>query len=176
MVNHIKDNKKFTFWGTLLVGIIITSSVIITFFPRIPPPLILNIVSDSLTKGIYFFHKKAVPPYTYGDVILFQVDEKIKRHLVKFFPSPPTRLLKIIIALGGDTVCRKNDELVISRKNNVVQYNLDIAYLSPNLPSGCSVLSPGQIYVGGESPRSFDSRYFGAVQISNVIGIYKFHR
>lgn len=176
MVNHIKVDRKFIFWGALLGGIIVISSIVITFFPRIPPPLILNIVSDSLTKGIYFYHKKAIPPYSYGDVVLFQVDEKIKHHLVEFFPSPPTRLLKIIIALAGDTVCRKNDELVILRKNNLVQYNLDIAYLSPDLPSGCSVLSPGQIYVGGESPRSFDSRYFGAVHISNLIGIYKFHR
>lgn len=171
-------HKKLVFWGVICSAIIIViGNGIIIFFPRLPPPIIFNVLSESLTKGVYFFHRDATPPYSHGDIVLLETNERIKEHLKKFFPSSPDRLLKIIVALEGDTICRKENEVVISSRNeDVLQYNLETAFLRSDLSAGCFVLPANQIFVGGQSPRSFDSRYFGYIPSSSIIGIYKFHR
>jgi len=93
--------------------------------------------------------------------------------------NPEKQLIKRVIGLPGDTVVIKNGNVTIFNKQNPKGFNPDV-----NLPYGKvnePTTSPSgsvdftvpanEVYVMGDNrPDSYDSRYFGPVQVNNIIG------
>lgn len=82
--------------------------------------------------------------------------------------------LKRVGAVGGDKVCSDGHEAFINGvlAGGVVQTDAD----GRALPHwrGCKTLSDGEIFVlSNRVPNSFDSRYFGPIAVSQVIGVYR---
>ena len=79
-------------------------------------------------------------------------------------------LLKPIAAAGGDRVCRWHTRVLI----NGVFKSLAAAHdrAGRTMPSwtGCRTLRNDEVFLLGQSPDSFDSRYFGAVAATRVVG------
>jgi conjugative transfer signal peptidase TraF len=79
-------------------------------------------------------------------------------------------LVKPVAANTGDLVCRRQAKLIINGQAVVHAKAADA--LGRPLPdwAGCRYLTAGQIVVLSTAPHSFDSRYFGPVGPSHIVG------
>ncbi len=79
-------------------------------------------------------------------------------------------VLKRLSGLRGDHVCR--DGLAISINGRVVAVAMIADARGRGLPiwSGCSSLQHDDVFLLGDSPDSFDGRYFGLLKRTHIIG------
>ncbi|MBX9746400.1 MAG: S26 family signal peptidase [Hyphomonadaceae bacterium] len=92
---------------------------------------------------------------------------------VRRFTDAGDRFIKRIAAIDGDSVCaeaeviRINDRTVAHRATHDSQGRV--------LPHwrGCRTLSADEIFLMGDTPDSFDSRYFGPVSIDHIEGVWR---
>lgn len=75
-------------------------------------------------------------------------------------------LMKRVAAAAGDKVCRVGNLVTINDVPRVV------ARPDAGLPawSGCIVLQAAEVFLLGETPDSFDGRYFGASGANDIVG------
>jgi type IV secretory pathway protease TraF len=127
------------------------------------PPLLLLNPSPSLPLGLYAYAGPV--PAARGDVVMWA--------------HPPGyaylggRVLKRVTGVAGDAYCW-DPELRTQRLNGTP--------MPPPLPAaveaglrpwtGCQRLAPGQVVGYGDSPGSWDSRFFGVVAESDLAGVY----
>jgi conjugative transfer signal peptidase TraF len=90
-------------------------------------------------------------------------------------PSGISPVLKQVVATAGDEVELRGDDLavngqVIDRSQRLVEDRLGRPLEA--LPLGRSVVREGEIWVlGVHRARSWDSRYFGPIPVSSVVGV-----
>jgi len=80
-------------------------------------------------------------------------------------------LLKPVAATAGATVCRDGDAVTIDGRPAATALRAD--RLGRPLPvwAGCTTLGAGELFLlAGASSVSFDSRYFGPVAVTAVVG------
>lgn len=79
-------------------------------------------------------------------------------------------VVKRIVATGGARMCAIGKRIMID--GGVVARRLPRDGAGRALPDwqGCRHLGKGQVFLIGDGPSSFDSRYFGAVPRANLIG------
>ncbi len=92
-------------------------------------------------------------------------------------PDKFTPLLKPVVARAGDTVTVKETGIWVNgtRLPKSQQYRIDgNRRTMPHYPAGDYVVAPGTVWViSSYSSASFDSRYYGPVQLSEVIHYVK---
>ncbi|MGE0293258.1 MAG: S26 family signal peptidase [Hyphomonadaceae bacterium] len=89
------------------------------------------------------------------------------------FTDAGDRFIKRVAANDGDRVCaedgtiRINDRTVAHRAAQDSQGRV--------LPhwSGCRTLTADEIFLMGDTPDSFDSRYFGPVSVADIEGVWR---
>jgi signal peptidase I len=130
-----------------------------------------NSMERTLEPGQYVLVDKLTPrwdSYSRGDVVVFNPPPA--------WTNDPTPFIKRVIGLPGDTVAVKEDGLVY-----VNGVPLDEPYTftnaagvhEPTTSQGAQswVVPAGQLFVMGDHrQRSADSRFFGPISISDVIG------
>jgi len=89
------------------------------------------------------------------------------------FTDAGDRFIKHIAAIDGDSVCADGDAMRINDRtvaNRAVHDSQGRA-----LPhwSGCRTLTPDEIFLMGDTPDSFDSRYFGPVSVADIEGVWR---
>ncbi|MEY4683798.1 MAG: hypothetical protein RLZ25_257 [Pseudomonadota bacterium] len=102
-----------------------------------------------------------------GDLVAFRSDEQMA-------PEIPfgTLVVKRVEALPGDNVDIESLGLRIQGEMLPVRYPHRARLKDRALPTGSRVLVPeGNIWVMGDHPRSFDSRYFGPIADRQIIGV-----
>lgn len=134
------------------------------------PALALINESPSVPRGLYMRDVGAAP----------------KRHALVAIPQPlgarpylaalgmpaEVRLLKRVAAVEGDRVCRR-DGLVQVDRRTVPVAGRDRRGRALPVWNGCRRLGPGELFLLGDTPGSFDSRYFGPVRVSDVDGVFR---
>lgn len=89
------------------------------------------------------------------------------------FTDAGDRLIKRIAANDGDSVCadgsaiRINDRTVAHRAVHDSQ-----GRVLPNW-GGCRTLTADEVFLMGDTPDSFDSRYFGPVSATDIEGVWR---
>lgn len=124
--------------------------------------------SRSLPRGLY---RLSDAPIVKGAIITITPPAAATAYLERLGAPPDVRLLKRVAAEGGDLVCRYEAGLEIDRVTLGVARHDRQGRLLPQWRD-CRVLAPGELLVLGDSPDSFDSRYFGPVQRSEAKGPY----
>lgn len=83
-------------------------------------------------------------------------------------------LIKKVVALSGDEICRQHQTVSINGKPVAVALIADKN--GRKLPSwtGCFVLNNDEFFALMDANDSFDGRYFGALKMENIIGIATF--
>ena len=83
-------------------------------------------------------------------------------------------LLKAIAAAAGDTVCTTSGRLVINGKDRAPITRSDGQGRALPVWTGCRPMAADEVFAFSDRvPNSFDSRYFGPVRRSAVLGVYR---
>lgn len=135
-------------------------------------PLLINI-SDSIPRGIYV--RTFVETIRRGSIVAFPMPTAMQNYIAPypewfaFFVSH--RLIKPVVAIAGDAICRDGDTNIVT----VNGMELGIAQTKGkdgrSLPSwsGCKVLGADEIAVASDRiPDSLDSKIFGPVPASTA--------
>ncbi len=88
------------------------------------------------------------------------------------FSQPRDRFIKRVAATGGDRVCASAADVTVGRLR-VERLTRDRG--GRRLPSwnGCRVLQADEFFLLGDTPDSFDSRYFGVVTRAMIEGVWR---
>ncbi len=134
-----------------------------------PAPVLIN-ESASLPRGVYVRLPGAAPAR--DTVVAVPQPSAVRAYLGQLGMPDDLLLIKRVAAVGGDTVCRRDNQLVTPGRTLVVQ---DRDRRGVALPTwrGCRRLGEEELFLLGDTPSSFDSRYFGPISRSRVTGIYR---
>lgn len=139
--------------------------------PRIgaAPGLIWN-VSASVPIGLYLV--TAPDRLRVTDLVVVEPPSPVADFLAERSYLPRgVPLLKRVLALPGQTVCRRNLAITVDGIELGAAREKD--HLGRALPiwEGCRLLAGGEIFVmNWQSPNSLDGRYFGPIAITSVVG------
>lgn len=82
--------------------------------------------------------------------------------------------LKPIAAAAGDHVCRNGAEVSVNGASVAVARDRDSEGRPLPAWAGCRTLGPDEVLVlAMRVPNSFDSRYYGPVPTSRILGVYR---
>lgn len=146
------------FFATLLVAVTALK----------PRPIIIWNASNSVPVGFYLMHKRQPK---IGEIAVISPPDWVRLYASSrgYLPSNAW-LLKPVFALEGSIVCRfgryvfVNGYLVARAKI----YDRKIRLLP--VWNRCRTLKAGEVFVFAKPSQSFDSRYFGSVNRSQIIG------
>ncbi len=131
------------------------------------PRLIWN-ASASVPTGLYWI---APGPVRRGDLVLIRLPPAIADLADQRGYLPRSAyLLKFVISVTGDRVCRFGDRLLVNGALRARAFARDRQHRHMPVWHGCHRLASGQVFVLAEEPDSFDSRYFGPLSHRHIIG------
>ena len=134
-----------------------------------PQPLLLWNASASTPRGLYRVHPGAAVHR--GDGIVAWLAEPYRSLAARRGYLPlGVPLVKRIAAVPGDRVCAHGATVSINGNMAAVRKSLDA--LGRALPAwrGCRDLGAHEYLLLGESPWSFDGRYFGPTDKRDIVG------
>jgi conjugative transfer signal peptidase TraF len=134
-----------------------------------PPPLLLWNASASTPRGLYRVFPGA--KVYRGDGVVAALPKGYRRLAASRGYLPlGVPLVKRAAAVPGDWICARGAAISINGRPAAIRKSLDA--LGRKLPawSGCADLRSGEYLLLGESPWSFDGRYFGPTTSTDIIG------
>lgn len=136
---------------------------------RAPKLVVLN-ESSSLPRGLYVRALSQVA--VRGAVVAVAQPGNARAYLAGLRMPLDVPLLKRVAATAGDTACAKAGHVDLPHGSLQVH---DRDRLGAVLPvwRGCRHLAAGEVFVVGDTPNSFDSRYFGPVPHDGVEGVFR---
>jgi conjugative transfer signal peptidase TraF len=132
------------------------------------PRLIWNATASTPT-GLYALHRVGrLHPL---ELVVVRPPEPIASYLADggFLPKG-VPLLKHVMALPGQIVCRDGDVVTVDHVEVGVAHDRD--HLRRPLPrwSGCRVLRPDEVFLMNPTvPDSLDGRYFGPLPVASIV-------
>lgn len=135
------------------------------------PPFIIN-ETVSMAKGVYAYtdNAKAIKR---KDIVALKMTIGANAYLVDELGYPKrTLLIKRVAGLSGDVICRHGMRVTVNAQIVNAQSKDRIGNLLP-VWDGCAVLLPNQVFLLGDHPSSFDSRYLGPVTKEQLLGTYR---
>ncbi len=155
------------------ISILMTTScsalaLLIPSFCTLSPVIVWN-MSPSSPIGLYLLQNETAK---HGDFIAIKLEEcaadlaETRNYLPK-----SALLIKRVASVQNDTICRVGDDIFIN--NKLVAKALKYDNRGRNMPfwTNCLNLNSKQIFVLSADKNAFDSRYFGPVNRSQILGI-----
>lgn len=137
---------------------------------RQAPAVALINESPSVPRGIYVRSAgRGVAP---GDTVALTQPPQARAYLAALGMPAEVRLLKRVAAVGGDRVCRTGDRVEAGGRSVPVRAR-DGRGVALSRWTGCRRLEPGELFLLGDTPGSFDSRYFGPVRVADLDGVFR---
>ncbi len=146
------------FFATLLVAAIALK----------PRPFLIWNASSSVPFGLYWVRKREPE---IGDIAVISPPDWVRLYASSrgYLPSD-VWLLKPVLALSGSVVCRFRTHVFVDGKLAARAKILDSRKRPLPVWKGCRTLKSNEIFVLAKPKNSFDSRYFGPLNRSQVIG------
>ena len=133
-----------------------------------PVPLVIWNASESVPIGWYFVAKH-LPKI--GQIAVIKPVEWVAIYASSRGYLPQNVwLLKPIYAVQPSIICRFGSHVFVNGRQVAKAKIADKMHRVLPVWKGCIVLSPTQYFVFGRHRNSFDSRYFGPVEQSQVVG------
>ena len=134
-----------------------------------PAPALVN-ESPSLPRGLYLRAPGETPRR--GAVVALPQPAATRAYLGDLGLPGDLLLIKRVAAVGGDTVCRQGDRVAAATRTVAVR-SRDRRGTPLPAWTGCRRLESEELFLLGDTPGSFDSRYFGPVRVSDVDGVFR---
>jgi len=155
--------------GLILVAAIATLGIGLPVFLHPAPRLLWN-ASASVPIGLYAVHPTG--RLSLGELVVVTPPEPLTGFLAarRYLPEG-VPLVKHILALPGQVVCRANRTITID--GIAAGEALDRDHLGRVLPSwqGCRAIAAGEIFLMNPlSADSLDGRYFGLLPATTIVG------
>ncbi len=149
--------------------------ILVTRHVQKQPPSLLYNPTDSARVGWYKIVK--TEHYKIGDIVAAYLPKDAGFLAAErgYLPSG-LPVIKTVAAIAGDEFCISEAQLTFEDGSSlpILPFD-DQGRALPTMSEGCVVISEGHILViSDETDRSFDSRYFGAVGTSKVLGLAKY--
>ena len=125
--------------------------------------------SPSLPRGLYL---RGSGEPEIGSVVALPQPVSSRAYLESLGMPADVLLIKRVAARGGDMVCREG-LAVQTPVRQVEAHDRDNQGTTLPVWSGCRRLAYDQFFLLGDSPGSFDSRYFGTVDRAEITGVYR---
>ena len=150
------------------VGVLCAATLFQTMSPS-TPRIIYN-PSPSAPIGWYKLELNVMPKRD-DLVAAFAPKHAVDLAVERRYLPPNIPIIKTVWAEAGDEVChRKGRVFTLDRLPLVVLSHDSFGREMPSL-SGCYVIPAGEVFlVSVDVQTSFDSRYFGPVSVSNILG------
>lgn len=133
----------------------------------LPTKLIYN-ASASAPFGFYWIDHEAI---SRGDYVYVRVPERVRNLIIQRGYLPPdVPLVKRVVGLDGDRICRRNDVVSVNETAVAIAKNRDGRGRKMPIWQGCHILTEHTIFLLQDHPQSFDGRYFGPVDRRLIIG------
>jgi len=156
--------------GQIVSGTALSGLAALALASAVAPPLALINESPSLPVGLYLRDPGAQPGP--GAVVAAVPPPGARAYLARLGAPAEARLLKRVAAVGGQQVCAHPGQLLTpDRRVKVRSHDRQGAVLP--IWRGCRVLEPDELILLGDTPGSFDSRYFGPVRRADLDGVYR---
>jgi conjugative transfer signal peptidase TraF len=154
---------------TLITTISAAAVVIATAGPKPAPSLVWN-ASESVPLGLY--RVQPTGKLTVTDLVVALPPEPLATFLAEggYLPRG-VPLIKRVLALPGQTVCRK--ELVITVDGIEMGPARERDSRGRPLPAwqGCRVVLKDDVFLmNWDEPASLDGRYFGPIAVASIVG------
>lgn len=134
-----------------------------------PQPRLIWNASASAPIGLYRLHHDAPP--TIGDMVAILPPPELARLMAERHYLPVgIPLLKHVGALPGQHVCRRGASVTIDGKPVAIALSHDRRGRSLPVWRGCRTVATGALFLLNAPADSFDSRYFGALPASGLLG------
>lgn len=135
----------------------------------VPVPLLVWNASASVPIGLYAIAPSR--PAKKGDfVVVWLVEPWRGLAATRGYLPTGVLLVKRVAGSRGDQICGVGGMVLLDGKLAAVRRRFDGAGRPLPRWQGCRVLAPGELFLLGDSPASFDGRYFGVVSGGAVIG------
>jgi len=136
-------------------------------FSSLPKKIIYN-ASESAPIGFYWVDQERV---SRGDYVFVRLPERVHKLVAERRYLPPdVPLIKRVVGVEGDKICRRGQEILIDGMTAAVAQMRDGQGRELPKWQGCHILTQNNIFLLQDHPHSFDSRYFGPVDRSLIIG------
>jgi conjugative transfer signal peptidase TraF len=137
--------------------------------PGSAPCFIWN-VSGSAPTGLY--RVRPASQLTIATLVVVYPPEPLATWLAdgRYLPHG-VPLLKLVLALGGQTVCRAGPAITVDGRDVGAAQERDRSGRPLPVWQGCRVVSDGEVFLmNPNGPASLDSRYFGPLPVSAIAG------
>jgi len=152
-----------------LVSMSCAASVVIdTMGPKAASSLVWN-ASECVSVGLYRVRPAGKLRLT--DLVVARPPESLATFLARDYLPRGVPLIKRVLALPGQTICRKGPAIIVDG----IEMGMAREYDSRGRPlpvwQGCRVIANGEVFLmNWDEPSSLDGRYFGALAASSIIG------
>jgi conjugative transfer signal peptidase TraF len=133
------------------------------------PRFIWN-VSASAPVGLYRIER--THRIEVADIVVVKAPDLLAGFLAErgYLPNG-VPLLKRLLALGGQTVCRRGTAIIAYGTTYGTARERDSRGRPLPVWQGCRVIADGEVFLmNWDAPDSFDSRYFGPLPLTSIIG------
>lgn len=152
-------------------AIIAASVVVAVIASIISPPRLLLIWNTTASTPIGLYTITRATPKR-GDLLVIRLPPDILAVAVsRAILLPNTPILKPVVAVAGDLVCRSGSAVTINGRSAGIARELDQHDRRLPVWRGCRHLSHSQVFVLAQHPDSFDSRYFGPLDAHAAHGV-----
>jgi len=131
--------------------------------------LVVNLTA-SMPRGLYLLSRDRSPRE--HDIVVVRLTPAANAIAVsRGYLAAHHPVLKRVAGVAGDRVCRFGGAVSINGRAAAFAHARDRADRALPRWHGCLRLRPRQLFVLGASAGSFDSRYFGVIDQSAIVGI-----
>ena len=151
-----------------LLGIAVALAFLIA--PSLIPrrPLLIWNASPSVPVGLY---RVTPAPPRVGDLVVLRLPSVMAAFAASRGYLPRSAyLLKPVAAVAGDLVCRFGAQVFV--RGRFAAHAAFADHGGNPMPAwhGCRVLRSGEVFVLADHPGGFDSRYFGPLDATSIVG------
>lgn len=166
--------KAVTARRWLIVGCVVIMGSAFAATMASPAPMLLYPITPSLPPGLYV-RTGEVP--SVGMIAVFPVPEAARRYKASIGETVRANFLfmKPIVAGPGDHVCMQTSDMLFINGLGIAAVTTRDSFGRP-LPvwQGCRRLDTFEVFtLSSAVSNSFDSRHYGPINISTVIGAYR---